>query len=900
MTIRNLQYIFNPKTIAFFGASERAGSVGKVVFENALKAGFPGELWPVNPKHDEVMGQKCYRSVADLPAAPDLAIIGTPAQTVPPLISELGERGTRAAVVLSAGITRENGLHQALLDAAKPYLFRVIGPNTLGMLAPPLGIDASFAHIPAKPGSLALLSQSGAIATTLIDWAASRDIGFSRIISLGNMADVDVGDCLDMLATDPGTSAILMYLESVTNPRKFISAARAAARIKPVIAIKSGRFAAAAAAAATHTGALSGADNIVEAALKRAGVLRVHDLDDLFFAAETVARFEALDRARIGIVTNGGGAGVLAVDQLMEEGSEMATLDEKTITGLDDVLPDAWSRANPVDIIGDAPPERYVAAVRDVAADENVDALMVMNCPTALAESKPAADALADMVKDGTINGKPVLACWLGEETAHPAWEVLRHAGIASFETPARVARAVTFLNRWTVAQRALMRVPENQSADTPRDPGTVRKILKSVADTGRTMLTEPEAKSVFKAYGIPVPEIVVAKTPDEAFEVATDLMQRSQRLVIKILSEDISHKSDVGGVVLDIESPEAARSAAEAIAKRVAEHKPGAVIEGYAIQPMVRRPKAHELIIGMSRDPVFGPAILFGAGGTTVELVADTAIGLPPLDDVLGRDLINSTRIGKLLKGFRDIPPADERSILNAINAISQLVIDFPGIEGVDINPLLADDKGIIALDARIQIDLDKIDIPGPSPDLVIRPYPIHWHKQITLPNGRPARLRPIRPDDVDLSPEFLAKTGDAGIETRLLAAHADRAEEALKRLTQLDYDREMAFVALIWEDDRDILAAIANYSADPDHETAQFGIQVRADLQGQGLGWAVFEHMISFARTDGIKRMVGTVSRDNSRMLTLSQEFGFEVTEPESPDGPYQVTLTFPDGDD
>jgi len=517
MTIRNLEHAVDPKSVAVFGASVRQGSVGRIIMENIAAGGFEGDVWPVNPKYREIDGRRCYATADQLPAAPELAVIATPPRTVPGIIGELGRKGTRTAVVISAGLSRENGLRQAMLDAAKPYLFRVIGPNTVGLIVPHANLNASFAHMNPKPGVLALLSQSGAIATSLIDWAADKEIGFSHVVSLGDMADVDVGDYLDLLAGDTRTRAILLYLESIPNPRKFMSAARAAARLKPVIAVKTGRHAAGAKAATTHTGALSGSDKVVDAALGRAGILRVRGLGELFDAAETVARFPKLERSRVGIVTNGGGAGVLAVDRLADLRAELAELSQETIERLDKALPANWSRANPVDIIGDAPPERYGAAVAAVADDSETDALLVMNCPTGLASPAEAARAVARLAKDGMINGKPVLTCWLGEMTAREGRRILQKAGVASFETPAAAAAAVSYLSDWSRAQKALMRVPSSLGEDIRGHSATVRDMLRNAASKGRRMLTEPEAKAVIKAYGIPVPETIVVRTGDEA-----------------------------------------------------------------------------------------------------------------------------------------------------------------------------------------------------------------------------------------------------------------------------------------------------------------------------------------------------------------------------------------------
>jgi len=875
MTIRNLEFAARPRSVAVVGASERVGSVGRVVLDNIVSGGFAGPIWPINPKYREIRGLPAFRNAAALPAAPDLAVIVTPAEAVPGVISELGEKGCRAGVVITAGLTRENGLRQAMLDAARPYLFRIIGPNTVGLMIPPFKLNAGFAHMAARPGNIALLSQSGAIATSLIDWAAENNVGFSHIVSLGDMADVDVGDWLDLLAGDPATKAIVMYLESITNPRKFMSAARAAARIKPVIAIKSGRHAAAAKAAATHTGALSGADRVVDAALRRAGILRVDGLAELIDAAEITSRFPPLDSARIGIVTNGGGAGVLAVDELVSCGIELAELSAETLTALDAVLPPTWSKGNPVDIIGDAPPERYRAAVSAVAADRGVDAVMVFNCPTGLASPIAAATAVAELADKGHIGGKPVLTCWLGEHTARIGRRALQDAGLASFETPADTARAAAYLADWSKAQTALGRVPSASSEDVDGNRKLVRGILREAAREGRRMLTEPEAKSIIRAYGVDAPEVLVAQTPAEVQAAAERLLAGGGQVAVKLLSKEITHKSDVGGVVLSLDTAEAAGEAARTIEKRVAKVKPGAAIEGFALQPMVVRKQAHELILGMSRDPIFGPVILFGAGGVAVEVMEDTSVGLPPMDDVLAGDLIDRTRIGRLLAGYRDRKPADRAAIVKALNGLSQLIIDFPCIDGVDINPLLANAEGAVALDARVEIDPARVEEEGPERSLVIRPYPSGWETTVSSDRAD-FHVRPIKPNDVRLYPDFLAKVSSDDIRFRFLAQRKEFPDEMLKRLTQLDYDREIAFVAL---QETGELAAIGRLSADPDHEKAEYALLVRTDLQGHGLGWALLQHLIDYARADGLERIEGIILANNTRMLSMCRQFGFHV---------------------
>jgi len=876
LTVRNLEYAVRPKSVAVIGGSNREGSVGKVVLDNILRGGFEGDVWPVNPKHAELAGRRCYPDADALPAAPDLAVIVTPPRTVPGIITDLGRKGTRAAVVITAGLTRENGLRQAMLDAARPHLLRVIGPNTVGLMIPQLKLNAGFAHIAAAPGNIALLSQSGAIATSLIDWAADNNVGFSQIVSLGDMADVDVGDWLDMLAGDSRTGSIVMYLETIPDARKFMSAARAASRVKPVIAIKSGRHELAAKAAATHTGALSGADRVVEAALQRAGILRVEGLAELFDAAEITARFPPLSRARVGIVTNGGGAGVLAVDQLVDCGGDLAELEPATIGRLDAVLPATWSRANPVDIIGDAPPERYVQAVEAVAADPGTDVVIVLNCPTGLASATDAAAAVAGLAAGGRIAGKPVLTCWLGEHTARKGRHILQEAGVASFETPSAAAVAVSYLADWAKAQEALTRVPGSRGEDIRADRAQAEAVLRGAAAEGRRLLTEPEAKAVIGAYGILVPETIVARSRAEVKRAATKLLRDSPKIVVKLLSKAITHKSDIGGVVLGLDSAQAAADAASAIRDRVRERAPEADVEGFAVQPMVVRKHAQELILGVNRDPIFGPAVLFGAGGIAVEVVDDTTIGLPPLDDVLAGDMLARTRVGRLLAGFRDRPPADRAAVIAALNAVSQLVVDFPCIEGMDINPLLADADGVVALDARIEIDPGRIDEQGPNAALAIRPYPSGWESDFSA-GGTDYHIRPIKPSDIELYPDFLARISPDDVRLRFLAPRKAFPDAMLKRLTQLDYSRDMAFVAI--ETGTGALAGVGRLSCDPDRVVGEYALLVRTDLQGRGIGWALFSRIIDFARAEGVGRIEGFIHRDNTKMLAMSRELGFAV---------------------
>jgi acetyltransferase len=887
MTIRNLERAFGAASVALVGATPRPGSVGLTVLRNLTGGGFGGPVWPVNPRHGDVAGLRCYPSIAELPEAPDLAVIATPPATIPGLIGELGRKGTRAALVLTAGLTRDNGLRQAMLDAARPFTLRVIGPNSFGLFVPPIQLNASFAHLTPSSGQIAFLSQSGALASAVLDWSAARGIGFSAVVSLGDMADVDVGDLLDLLAGERRTRAILMYLETVPNARKFMSAARAAARLKPVIVIKSGRHEEAAKAAATHTGALAGSDRVVGAAFRRAGLLRVDELEELFDAAETLSRFRPTARGRLGIVTNGGGAGVLAADHLTEQGGELASLCGQTLEALDARLPANWSRANPVDIIGDAGPERYRAAAEAVLADPQVDALLVMSCPTALASADDAAEALVDVVeadRSRYTNNKPVLTCWLGDHTVQAARRRLREAGIATYDSPADAVRSLRYLVGYSQAQAALSRTPPELPDGFSVGPAAARAVMARAGSGGRTLLSEPEAKAALAAFGIPVAETIVADTPEHAESIAADLLGRSAAVAVKILSPDVSHKSDVGGVALDLATPAAAAAAARGIADRLAALRPGARLDGFAVQAMVSRPHAHELILGIDEDALFGPTILFGAGGTSVEVVADTAVGLPPLDLQLSADLISRTRVSRLLAGYRDRPVADRDAIALALVRVSQMVIECPEIVSLDINPLLADKDGVIALDARLTIDPARLGAPAPNPRLAVRPYPSRWETRLTTSGNLDVLLRPIRPEDERLYPDFLAELTERDIRLRLLAPRKAFSHEFLARLTQIDYAREMAFVAI--EPDTGALLGVARLSADPDYVRAEYAIIVRSDMKGRGLGWTLMTHLMAYARAEGLKRIEGVVLAENAGMLAMAAELGFSVgPDPDDP---------------
>ncbi len=880
MTIRHLDRLLHPRSLAVIGASDRPNSVGAVVMKNLAAAGFAGTVMPVNPKHKIVAGLPSHADIADLPIAPDLAVICTPPETVPAIIDALGRRGTRAAVVITAGLTRTRladgrTLQQAMLDAARPYLLRVLGPNCVGLLVPDIGLNASFAHTGAKDGSIAFVSQSGALCTVVLDWANSQDIGFSHFISLGDAADVDFGDVIDYLAADPRTSAILLYMESVTHARKFLSAARAAARNKPIMAIKAGRTPLAAKAAASHTGALAGADAVFSAAFRRAGIVRVDTIEELFDATETLARSPVLGGDRLAIVTNGGGAGVMAVDAMATGEGRLATLSTATIDGLNAVLPATWSRGNPIDIIGDAPSQRYADALRIVLEDDGVDAVLVMHAPTAIV---PSIEPAKMVIETARTAKHPVFTCWLGRAAVGEARRAFAVAGIPSFESPDGAIRAFNHMVEYRTTQRNLMQTPAADPQEFNSDRATVRRVIDTVLGEGRDILTEPESKSVLGAYGVPVVETVTAPDADAAVAAAERI---GFPVAVKILSPDISHKSDVGGVVLGLEAGDAVRAATESMLARVRKQKPAARIAGVTVQRMAGGAGTFELIVGATVDAIFGPVILFGHGGTAVELIGDRALGLPPLNRVLAGELIARTRIARLLSGFRDHPAADRAAIERVLMQISQLMADCPEVCELDINPLIADSKGVLALDARVRVARATSD---GSDRFAIRPYPQFLSEEVPFGERR-ILLRPIRPEDEPAHREFVSHLSPSDLRFRFFGMVREMPHSQLARFTQIDYDREMAFLAVDrTPDGKAQTLGVVRAVADPDNRQAEFAIVVRSDLKGQGLGAILMRKIIDYCRSRGTGELVGQILVENIAMRKLAKTLGF--TEAASPD--------------
>ena len=733
MSIRNLDVLFQPGSIALIGASKAARSVGAVLARNLFKAGFDGPVMPVNPHEVAIEGVLAYSSIDDLPLIPDLAVIATPAPTVPQIVADLGARGTRAVVVISAGFAElgDEGrrLQQAMLTAAQPYTLRIVGPNSLGIMAPGPGVNASFAQAQALPGDLAFISQSGAILTSVLDWAIARRIGFSHMVSLGGMADVDFGDMLDYLATDRHTRGILLYVEAIKHARKFMSAARAAARSKPVVVIKAGRSVEAANAAQSHTGALAGSDRVHDAAFSRAGMLRVGTLDGLFAAVETLGSAVRVAGDRLAIVSNGGGIGILATDSLIEAGGRLAEMTPATAQKLDAVLPPTWSHANPIDIIGDATPERYAATLETVLADRANDAVLVLNCPTAIADSVEAARAT---VTAAAGHARPVFTSWLGEGAAAEARRLFAEHRIPTYQTPSDAVQAFMHLVRYRRNQEMLRQVPPSTPEAFEPEVRRAKAVIERALGQGQPWLTEVEAKEVLAAYGIPVVPTTVVESPDEAARAAGSI---GQPVALKILSPDIIHKSDVGGVMLGLADPGTVHEAARTMLGNVRAARPDARIEGLTVQPMADTRGAYELIVGIAEDALFGPVILFGQGGVAVEVVQDQALALPPLNLGLAHELMQATRVHRLLQGYRDRPPAALDAIALTLVKLAQMAADLDQIAELEINPLLANADRVVALDARIRVA--EPDLRG-TDRFAIRPYPKELERPLVLPDGR------------------------------------------------------------------------------------------------------------------------------------------------------------------
>jgi acetyltransferase len=881
MSTYRLKNLLSPRSVALVGASPRKGSVGRAILANLQKAEFKGELGLVNPRHAEIEGVAAVSSLGKLPFVPELVVITAPPTAIAGLIDEAGKRGAAGALVITAGLGHgEGSLAEAAERAAHQYGMRLIGPNCLGVMMPGANLNASFsAHMP-RPGNLALISQSGAIAAGMVDWATQRAVGFSGIVSIGDQLDVDIADLLDYFAMDGKTRAILLYVEAIKDARKFMSAARAAARIKPVVVVKSGRMAQGAKAAATHTGALSGSDAVYDAAFRRAGVLRVSDLRELFDCAETLGRVESPPGKRLAILTNGGGIGVLAVDRLVELGGVPAAITPEIRKRLDAVLPPTWSGSNPIDIIGDADPARYAAALEVLLADPGNDAILVMNVQTAIASADDIAATVTGVVgkhrQRQPQSTKPVLAVWVGAD--QKIGDLLSGAGIPNYPTEDDAVRGFMHLVQHREVVAALAQVPPAMPSDFAPDVDTARQIVAAALADGRHWLDPVEIKRLLQAYDIPMVPTFAAVDAEQAVAHAATLFAQGATVVLKIMSRDIVHKSDVGGVVLNLTSADAVRKATADILARARALRPEARISGVIVQAMMVRPKARELILGLADDPTFGTVIVFGRGGTAVEIINDKALALPPLDLQLARDLIERTRVSRLLRGYRDVPAVKPDAVALVLVKLAQMAADIPQIRELDVNPLLADEAGVLAVDARLAVGLVARKFGGSGPaNFAVRAYPSQWQRHLEVKDGWRIMARPIRPEDEPLIHEFLRHVTSQDLRLRFFASMKEFSHEFIARLTQLDYARAMAFVA--FDEATNEMVGVVRLHSDSIYETGEYAILLRSDLKGRGLGWALMQLIIEYARSEGLKAISGDVLQENTTMLTMCRDLGFEV---------------------
>jgi acetyltransferase len=889
MSTYRLDKLFSPRAVGVVGASPRATSPGRAVLRNLREAGFEGSIHLVNPRYGEIEGIKAVKTIAELPQGLDLVVIAAPAQALPGIVAAAGDKGAATAIIITAGLGHgEGSLAHACQQAARATGLRLVGPNCLGVLSPRARLNASFTARTPPAGDLALISQSGAIAAGLVEWSAVHDIGFSAAVSLGDTVDVDFGDLLDFFALDGATRAILLYVESIANARKFMSAARAAARIKPVVVVKSGRQAQGAKAAQTPTGALAGSDAVYDAAFRRAGLLRVLDLDELFAAAETLGRVRPFPGKRLAILTNGGGIGVLAVDRLADLGGTLAGISAQTMRQLDAALPPIWSRANPVDIAGDADEGRYTTALAGLIEDAENDAILVMNVPTALASSEVAARSVAAAAqahRDDFIRPKPFFAVWVG--TSDAVTPIFEAAGIPSYATESDAVRGFMHLVHYREALEALMATPPSLPQDFKPDVAAARAVVENAVQEGRTWLDPLEVARLLAAYSIPITPALLARTADEAADAARPFLKEGSGVVAKILSPDIVHKSEVGGVRLNLTSEGAVREAVAGILERARAARPDARITGVTLHPMVVRPKARELIAGIADDPTFGPVIVFGRGGTAVEVIGDKALALPPLDLELARNLIARTRVSRVLKAYRDVPAADTDAVALVLVKLAQMAADLPELRELDLNPVLADQTGVVAVDARVAVAPLERPHRGPAghPRFAIRPYPTEWERRATLRDGSRILVRPVRPEDEPLYGPFFAAVTPQDLRLRFFAPVKEFGHNFIARLTQIDYARAMALLA-IDEASGELLGAVRLH-ADANYDHGEYAVLVRSDVKGRGLGYLLMQLIIEYARAEGLQSIEGQVLSENTTMLAMCRELGFGIAaDPHDPD--------------
>ncbi len=870
-----LDPFFEPDSVALIGATENPGSVGRTVLWNLLSTPFGGTVYPVNPKRASVLGIRAYPNVGAIPEQVDLAVVTTPAATVPGIIKQCAEAGVKCVVVISAGFKEigPEGLayERQVVEEARKGGMRVIGPNCLGVMNPLSGLNATFARGMALPGNVGFISQSGALCTAVLDWSLREQVGFSSFISIGSMADVGWGDLIDYLGNDPRTRSILLYMETIGDARSFLSAAREVALTKPIICIKPGRTEAAAKAAASHTGSLTGSDEVLEAAFLRSGVLRVSNISDLFYMAEVLAKQPRPAGPRLAIVTNAGGPAVLATDALVTSGAEVSAISSETMEELNKILPGAWSHNNPMDILGDAPPERYSKSLEIISKDPNADGMLIILTPQAMTDPTKTAEHLKPYAR---IEGKPVIASWMGGVDVAAGEEILNRAGIPTFPYPDTAARAFVYMWRYSSNLRVLYETPiSTLDPESAADRARAAKIIEDVRKSGRTILNEFESKQLLGTYGIPTVETRIAASEDEAVAQAESI---GYPVVLKLYSQTITHKTDVGGVQLNIRNADGVRTSWRSIRQSVTEKVGPDHFQGVTVQPMIRV-DGYEVILGSSVDPQFGPVLLFGMGGQLVEVFKDRALALPPLNSTLARRMMEQTKIYTALKGVRGRRPVDVAALEQLMVRFSELVVEQSWIREIDINPLLASSDRLVALDARVVLHGPEVTETG-LPKLAIRPYPIQYASDWKMKDGGEMTIRPIRPEDEPLMVKFHESLSERSVYQRylhMLNLSQRVAHERLTRICFIDYDREMALIAL----HEGKVVGVARLRKVHGTKDAEFALIVSDEYQGRGVGTELLRRLLEVAKNEGVGRVVADVLPDNLVMQRVAERLGFQI---------------------
>ena len=883
----DIKKMFNPRTIALIGASKREGTVGQRTLENLLLS-KDRKLFPVNPKYKTLSGLNCYSSVLDIRNEIDLVIVATPAHTVPALVEECGKAGAEGAVIVSAGF-RETGsagksLEDEIIEIRKKYGMRIIGPNCLGIIRPHIGLNTSFLRINPVPGSIAFISQSGQLGHAILDWGINANLGFSMFASLGSMIDIDYGDLIDFLGDDYDTRSIMIYMENVGNAKKFLSSARGFARSKPMVVLKPGMFAESAKAVLSHTGALAGSDQAYDAAFKRVGLVRVKEVKDLSNVAEVLDSAHLPEGPRLAIVTNAGGVGIIATDALLSLGGELAKLSDETVERLNRILPSRWSRSNPVDILGDADIERFRQAIQACLEDPNVDGVNVIHSPWTIANRVDLAKVVVELARKSP---KPVIATRMGGTGVKEGVDFLRHHAIPTYDRPEQAVKTYLYMYKYKKNLELLYETPAELAAGKVIPKFHVKALVRKTLKQGTTTLSAEESAGFLDDYGIPVVKTRVTQSVEVAVRVAKDI---GYPVVLKIASPDIPHKTDVGGVVTGIGSEEELKEVYKSLTRTVKDLRPDAVIKGVIVQKMVEKID-YEVLIGVKKDPEFGSVIAFGMGGIGTEIFRDVAVGLPPLNQTLARRLMEETMVYRMLQGYRGKTPADLRQLESILVRFSNLIVDFPEIAEMDINPVAISGGSAYALDVNVILDTGLLDHGTLYPHLAITPYPTRYVMPTVLPDGTEVLLRPIRPEDEPLEHEMLTTLSERTLRQRFFSPINDITHDMLIRFCNIDYEREMAIVAEIRDTGKKKIIGIGRLTIEPDFRSGQFAVLVHDDFHGQRLGYTLVDLMIGIAQDKSLEEIYGIVLSENDRMLNLCRKLGFERML--MPDGISRVSL-------